>query len=750
LSFFEELKRRNVVKVGLAYLVGSWLFIQVADIIFEAIGSPTWVMQTLLALLGLGFPLALFFAWAFELTPEGVKREAAVDRSQSITHQTGKKLNNSILLLMALAIAYLLFDKFSEDEPGTVTTSNHVVEQVENTGVGSTQEMPTPVSQQSIAVLPFDNRSRNVDDEYFTEGIHDDLLTNLARISALKVISRTSVNRYKETDKSIPEIAAELGVATVMEGAVQRSGSTVRINVQLIDAKTDEHLWAEIYDRELSVENLFAIQSEISEKIAAALEATLSPEEEKRINEFPTQSMEAYNAYLQGRQLIPMRNSKDLGVAMESFERAVEIDPDFALAWVGVAESAILLNSYGTLNSQARNEIVESAIDRALEINPQLGEAYASKGNLLNDLNQKAQAEAAYKRAMELSPNYATTYNWYAMLVSDYNDRLSESLDLYNKAIQLDPLSPILQNNKAAVLAQMGRFEEAESVLTQLAVSHPEFTQGMLHLGAGIYSDVMGRVDEGVRWLRRARNLDSGNISLMATEYFMLLSLDDDDMAQSVYQNMEELDSDHAALSFSRAYMNIKNGRFDAAGEQASFLAQRFPIPEVLLRAGMIFASSGDYQKARELFLKVEPRLSKRDSWADLLNENTLNFRDIDVCLAGLTLTRTGDELLGNDLLRYAVDYWEQTAPLYMRHTDRFPIFECYAYLGDIEKSLAALETAWSHRHVLSNWVFIANAPQLRRLHEDPRFHVMDQEARAELKQQRQNVKTGEEGMGSE
>ena len=269
MSLFNELKRRNVFRVGVAYLVGAWLLIQVSDIVIDNIGAPPIVLQIIFLALGIGFFVSLFFAWAFELTPEGVKRERDVDRSQSITPQTGKKLNNTILLMMALAIAYLLFDKFSEKGPDTFSqeTTNQI------TQVGDKKMYPAPfqepaINRQSIAVLPFDNRSRNVDDEYFTEGIHDDLLTNLAHIGSLKVISRTSVNQYKGTEKTIPQIAEELGVATVMEGAVQRSGNTVRINVQLIDAKTDEHLWAEIFDRELTAENLFAIQSDISQKIA--------------------------------------------------------------------------------------------------------------------------------------------------------------------------------------------------------------------------------------------------------------------------------------------------------------------------------------------------------------------------------------------------------------------------------------------------------------------------------------------------
>lgn len=739
MSFFSELKRRNVFKVGVAYLVSVWLLIQVADILLDNIGAPAWVLQTIFVVLGVGFFITLFVAWAFELTPEGVKREKDVDRSQSISPQTGKKLNNAILVLMAVAIAYLLFDKFSRPaDSGSESLSQQPQGQsardIENTALTPAEAEPV-IKRQSIAVLPFDNRSRNVDDEYFTEGIHDDLLTNLARIGALKVISRTSVSKYKDTEKTIPEIAGELSVATIMEGAVQRSGNTVRINVQLIDAKTDEHLWAEIFDRELTAENLFAIQSEISEKIAAALEATLSPEEEQRINEFPTQSLEAYNAYMRGRQLLPQRNSKDLEMAMESFRHAVELDPGFALAWVGIAESAVLLNSHGTLNPDEQIDIMQDAVNRALEINPNLGEVYVSKGSLLDELNQPEEAEAAYKRAIALSPNYATAYHWYSLLISKTNDRLQESLELINKAIELDPLSPILRMTQAVLYGRMGRFAEEETTLRQLLSANPEFSPGMGRMAFDLYQKHLGQLDKAIIWAQRATRADQGKITSLVLEYSLWLSLDDDVRAQAIYRRMEDLDAKNSWLPSAKAWMNIKNGRYAAAKEEARYLEQAFKLPTTQWAAGVIYARAGDYVSAREVFLKVEPRYADREQWPVILNEG-----EDDACLVGLTLARTGDEALGSDLLRYAANYWEETLPRHIEHADRLPSFECHAFLGEIDKSLAALEVSLDHKHALFNWRWIASDPELRLIHEDPQFKAMDQRARAELARQRENA----------
>ena len=214
MSFFEELKRRNVVKVGVAYIVGAWLLIQLSDIVLDNIEAPPLVLQVIFLVLAIGFFVAMFFAWAFEMTPEGVKREADVDRSQSVTAHTGKKLNNAILVMMAFAIGYLLFDKFSG--PGTVSTP--VVDTTTSSAQQDAESASEPtISRQSIAVLPFTNRSKLEEDEFFVDGIHDDLLSKLARIGSLKVISRTSMMRFKDTETPIPEIARELGVATIME-----------------------------------------------------------------------------------------------------------------------------------------------------------------------------------------------------------------------------------------------------------------------------------------------------------------------------------------------------------------------------------------------------------------------------------------------------------------------------------------------------------------------------------------------------
>ncbi len=743
MSFFDELKRRNVIRVGIAYVVVAWLILQFADVVLNNIEAPGWVFQVIMLILAIGLPLALIFAWAFEMTPEGLKKEKDVDRSQSIAPQTGKKLSNTILVLMALAIAYLLFDKFSAPaQPGT----DHFSQQSSNQPIGANEksalspveaitQVNSAISRQSIAVLPFDNRSRNVDDEYFTEGIHDDLLTSLARIASLKVISRTSVSQYKDTEKTIPQIAAELGVATVMEGAVQRSGNTVRINVQLIDANTDEHLWAEIFDREMTAENLFTIQSEISQKIADALEATLSPEESQRLNDFPTQSMEAYNAYLRGRQLLPQRNAKGLEQALEAFGEAVKLDPNFALAWVGIADSATLLRTHGSIDPVKQVEMTKNAVGRALEIDPTLGEAWVSQGALFETIGQPEQAETSYRRSIELSPNYATAYQWYAELIDNTNDRLQESLTLFNKAAQLDPLSAIIKQGIADLYARMGRYVESEAAYKQLLAAYPDFASGMGGMAWALYSGGLGKLDEAIILNQAAQRVDPGRFGSLAGEHYYWSSLGDFESAQLVYPKMEALDAQNELLPRVRARLARLQGRYAASKEEGLFLARKTNSRGAQRASFNVLARSGAFEQAREILSKYGPRYFEPEQWPDILNEGNDN-----TCIAGLTLLRTGDEQLGNDLLTYSANYWQQTAPLYILHADRYPSWECFAYLGEVEKSLDALEISLEHQHELRRWLLHLGDPELRMIREHPRFAAMDEKARAELKRQREHL----------
>jgi len=723
-SFFEELKRRNVVRVGIAYIIGGWLLLQLTDVLSELLNLPEEIGPIIVAIVAIGLPIALFFAWAYELTPEGVKREKDVDRNQSIAPTTGKKLNGAISVLLVLAVGYLLYDKFSVPEMGSEPFSQELSEQV-NEADGEKRAL-TPVvarpviTRQSIAVLPFENRSNREEDEFFVAGMHDDLLTNLARIGSLKVISRTSVARYKDTEIPIPVIAKELGVATIMEGAVQRAGNMVRINVQLIDAVTDEHLWAEIFDRELTTENLFAIQSEISQKIAAALETTLSPQEQQAISERPTENLAAYNAYLLGRQLMASRGVEDLTRAQEEFQRATELDPEFALAWVGIAETASMLVGNTRLSFPESFATIEDAAHKALTINDQLGEAYLSLAAVDEFREHDDQAEANYRKAIELSPGYATAFQWYADFLDDFPHRRREALAMLRKAEELDPLSSIIQTKIANQLGLLGRFEAAENLLKNLLQSDPDFAPAYQEM-AGLMSTT-GRFDEEVVWLRKASQLDPGNFGLYIQQTFALLNMGDEEALADIKRHIAELDDQHWTMGWVEALESLYQKNYAASLESAKWVDQQIGnIPQFQSVFGWVYLLNRDYQKARQSFSIADPRYFDRSTWRTAIEQNPGGG-----CSMAFIMSRTGEEKLSNDLLNMTLSYLENELPNYVEHADRYPYGSCYLMAGEFDKALDQLEKTIAHGHYGGWWMW-SNLSLFDPLRGTERFEAMMQ-----------------------
>ena len=374
MSFITELKRRNVFKVSIAYLIIAWLLAQVLQLAFESFGTPEWVMKTVLVLFAAGLPFALFFAWAFELTPEGLKREHEVDRSQSITHKTGRKLDFIIIGLLVIGLVYFAWDKFTPAPSGTETVAE-----------SSGDAKAVKALAKSIAVLPFANRSNVEDDQFFTDGIHDDLLTLLAKIGDLRVISRTSMMKYKNTQLTIPEIGRELDVSTILEGGVQRAGKRIRINAQLIDVASDKHIWAETFDREMTIENIFEIQTEITRRIVTAVRGELTDTESAVLSQLPTDSLEAYEAYLQAKAIINRADYAQENYIEAEFwaRKAIELDPEYAQAWAVLVEIHGQAIWIGYDSSPERFRAAREAVDNAARFGPGLSETLAAQGQYL-------------------------------------------------------------------------------------------------------------------------------------------------------------------------------------------------------------------------------------------------------------------------------------------------------------------------------------------------------------------------------
>ncbi|MCP5091536.1 MAG: hypothetical protein GY949_11500, partial [Gammaproteobacteria bacterium] len=448
-SFVSELKRRNVLRVAAAYAVIAWIIIEAGSVLLPTFGASESAFQIYVVVVVAGFLMSLVLAWVFEFTPEGVKLEKNVDRTESITPKTGRRLDFTIIALLVIAL-------------GVSVTLNV-------TGMRDADVQPlAAVDRLSIAVLPFTSRSSDPENQLFADGIHDDLLTRLANIGALKVISRTSVIAYRDTTKNLREIGEELGVGTVLEGAVQRVGDSVRINAQLIDASTDEHIWAKSYDRQLSAVNLFKIQSEISEEITQALQATLTDDEQLRLAKIPTNSLAAYNLYSQGRDNLYKRRLDTLLKAREQFEAAIALDPDYAEAYAGLADSVLLLlNNHQAISLNEAFDVAETSLDKALSLNPDLADAHASLGLLKHKMWEETrtgpgleEAEAFFVSALELNPNNATAFMWFAS-VRGTQRRIEEAIGLYHDSLRVDPLGKIPYANLPRLYALRGQNDDA-------------------------------------------------------------------------------------------------------------------------------------------------------------------------------------------------------------------------------------------------------------------------------------------------
>ena len=473
-NFFKELRRRNVVRVAGVYAVAGWVLVQIATTLEESMNLPAWFDGVVVALLLIGLPVALILAWAFELTPDGVVRTEDVPDGQSVTVETGRKLDYAIIAGIVILGAVIVMkdsDKGATDENATA-----VVDAVQQGSAHVSSDAPrNALLEKSIAVLPFENRSPNADDAFFAAGVHDDLLTHLSKIADMHVISRTSVMGFAGSDRKLPDIGRELGVATVMEGAVQRAGNRVRINVQLIDVETDNHIWAEIYDKELTADNIFDIQSEITKAIASALNTVLSDADEAELAKRPTQDLAAYDAFVAGKlqSVLYERGAAPLLASIKNFNEAIAHDPEFGEAYALRAYSEIAVHWY-TAEPGDWVATADESLRMAARFAPGAIETHMARGyyHYWGRLDYVA-ADAEFELALEKSPNYPLAIAGKAFAARRAG-RFEEAMTLLEMGTRLDPLNADMHGSLIESLAGLGRFDEAQAALARAIAAHGE------------------------------------------------------------------------------------------------------------------------------------------------------------------------------------------------------------------------------------------------------------------------------------
>ena len=431
MSLFEELKRRNVFRVGLAYAISAWILLQVVDLVLENISAPEWVMQVFMLAVAIGFPIALIFAWAFEMTPDGIKMEKDVDRSQSITQVTAHRMNRNIIIALVIAVVLLLVDKFTPESSTDVEPAAAQVESVEGPAVQAEDD------EKSIAVLPFVDMSPDGDQAYFADGSSEEILNVLVKTHTLKVAGRTSSFQFRGRSEDLRTIGEKLGVEHILEGSIRKANNRIRITAQLVTANDGFHLWSETYERELT--DIFAIQDEIARSItdALAIELNLADNSTSLVS-VSTSNMDSYDRYLEARGLIAQR--LNFSRAIELLNEAVHLDPGFAAGWAANAQAHSLAIYYLDIDRDETKNTAEAMALKALEIDPNLSMAHSVLGDIYRDRYHWQKAKESYLHALALNPDEIEANEQFAQMLwrASYFD---EALKYSSRATDLDPLS---------------------------------------------------------------------------------------------------------------------------------------------------------------------------------------------------------------------------------------------------------------------------------------------------------------------
>jgi TolB-like protein/Tfp pilus assembly protein PilF len=545
-DLFSELKRRNVYKVAVAYAVVAWLLIQIATQVFPFFEIPNWAVRLVVLLVVIGFPIALVIAWAFELTPEGLKRTEAADAAQK--HSKSRMWIYVVIAAGVISIGLFFLGRYTatDGRPGGAS-----------------------LPEKSIAVLPFENLSGDPANAYFTEGIQEEILTRLAKIADLKVISRASTERYKSAPQDLSQIAKRLGVSNFLEGSVQKAEDRVRVSVQLINASNDAHLWAETYDRHLT--DIFAVESEIAKMIADTLQAKLTGSEQHAIASHPTENSEAYQLYLKGRYFWNKRTGADFKRAIDYFNQAIDKDPNYALAYAGLADAYVLLSGYGAASPKDSLPQAKAAAKKALELDNTLGEAHASLAQTLFAFDfEFAEANREFRRAIQLNPNYATARQWYSQSglapLGQFDDAIAE----IKRALELDPLSVIINADVGNVLCTARRYDEAIAQLRKTLEMDPGFYYAHWNLGQAL--ELKGLTGDATAEYQKARELNDDPLpgAMLARLYAKIGRKDE---ALRILEQLRESSKQRYVSPYNFAIIQLGLGQKD---EAIHFLEQTY------------------------------------------------------------------------------------------------------------------------------------------------------------------------------
>jgi TolB-like protein/lipoprotein NlpI len=546
-NFFAELKRRNVYKVAVAYAVVGWVIAQIATQIFPFLEIPNWIVRLVIVLIAIGFPIALVIAWAFEATPEGIKRTEDVDLVASARQPRKRTWIFVVIVGAAFSVGLFFIGRYT----------------------GRNTDGASELPAKSIAVLPFDNLSRDPDNAFFAEGVQDEILTRLAKVADLKVIARTSTKKFKSAPDDLRDVAKQLGVANILEGSVQKANDQVRVNVQLINALTNAHLWAEIYDRKLS--DIFVVQSDIAKTVADTLQAKLTGSEKQMIAAQPTSNTEAYELYHKGKSLWEKRSGDNIPKAIAFYEQAIARDPNYALAYAGLSSAYILSPFYAGADRRDTSPKAKEAALKALRLDPNLAEAHLALGKVLffSEIDL-AGAMREYKRAIELKPNDAGAHHWFGNDTLAALGQFEEAIAEGKRAVELDPLSIVINSDLGATFYYARRYDESVRQLRKTLEIDP--TSFYAHYSLGFVLQVTGDLSGAIAEYEKAKQVgDNPLVSTLCAA--AKAQAGDKDAAQRMLSDLDKISQHREVLGYWRAllYLSLNNKDEALRGLEQSF-----------------------------------------------------------------------------------------------------------------------------------------------------------------------------------
>jgi len=730
MPLFAELRRRNVFRVAAAYAVVGWLLVEVASVVLTTFKAPEWVMQAFTLLVILGFPLALIFAWAFELTPEGIKREADVDRTESITHVTGRKLDFAIIGLLVIAVVFLVVDDYVLESES---------EQAETTAQSDDQV-------KTIAVLPFANMSGDPEQEFFSDGISEELLNVLAKVRGLRVTSRTSAFAFKGTNTSIPEIAEKLGVKHVLEGSVRMVGDRVRITTQLIEVATDSHLWSASYDRELS--DIFAVQDEIAAKVGEALQVALLGADSKPIRTSRETSIEVYSDYLLARRKLAnmSRGYATAGEVESLLKDVIERDPNYAPAYAALAVTYWEMVEWGMLSESEALARTTPLVERALSLDDGLAEAWMYLGDLRATNGDLEGAQAAGERALELDPQNPVVLRR-QVLRWGWTHEPERALAYADELLRVDPLSPQNYYYSGFLYGRLGRFDDVERMFERIRSIDP---QNVAYFwGASILASSRGDLVTTLALLEEATNIDSDDPegpSFIARTYFDL-----GDVAAAEYWTDAafRLDSEAPWVKLMAALLHLYHGEEAEAVAIARELARpdshnRHASRGIALRMVSVSdLAAGNYEEIIARYLTHYPELVGEkfpNEWVQVYS-NVWEAFSVTLDLASAYL-HSGEKAKAESLLyqvEFELPHWPKRGVGVWGYG--IADVELHALRGEKEKALAALrEHAAAGTRYMWRWQILYN-PNLEPIRDTPEFAAIVAEIEADMAEQLAHVR---------